>query len=91
MVSFTNLTTFSQNLPATLDSPKTTLCPFSYETSNGIAADETGEVRNVGAEDEYIAVQGSFKYLGPDGVTYTVTYVADENGFQPQGDHLPTV
>merc|ERR1711946_103971 len=33
--------------------------------------------------------QGKFSY--PEGaVTYTITWVADENGFQATGDHLPT-
>lgn len=62
---------------------------FSFETSNGIAAEEQGQLINPGTENESISVKGSFKYTGPDGVTYTVTYVADENGFQPEGDHIP--
>ncbi|XP_019872726.1 flexible cuticle protein 12-like [Aethina tumida] len=62
---------------------------WGYETSNGISADETGELINAGSENEAVAVRGSFQYVGPDGVTYKVTYIADENGFQPQGAHLP--
>ncbi|XP_017786790.1 PREDICTED: flexible cuticle protein 12-like [Nicrophorus vespilloides] len=62
---------------------------YGYETSNGIAASEEGQVINAGTDNEAIAVRGEFKYVGPDGVTYTVTYVADENGFQPQGAHIP--
>lgn len=35
-------------------------------------------------------IQGSYSYKSPDGRTISLTYVADENGFQPKGDHLPT-
>jgi hypothetical protein len=34
--------------------------------------------------------QGKYSYTGDDGVVYTVTYIADENGFRAEGDHLPT-
>lgn len=37
-----------------------------------------------------LVVTGSYSYIGPDGVTYKVHYVADENGYRPQGDHIPT-
>ncbi|XP_055912846.1 larval cuticle protein 65Ag1-like [Eupeodes corollae] len=62
---------------------------YAVETSDGKSASEQGVLKNVGSENEAISVQGQFSYIGPDGVTYQVTYLADENGFQPQGAHLP--
>ncbi|KAH1024143.1 flexible cuticle protein 12 isoform X2 [Dendroctonus ponderosae] len=62
---------------------------FSYETSNGISAGEQGQVVNAGSENEAIAVRGQFKYTGADGIVYSVSYIADENGFQAEGAHLP--
>jgi len=32
---------------------------------------------------------GSYSYTAPDGTLITVNWVADENGFQATGDHLP--
>lgn len=61
----------------------------SFETSDGKFADEEGHLENAGTDDEAISVHGSYKYTGEDGVTYEVNYVADKNGFQPQGSHLP--
>ncbi|CAG9562067.1 unnamed protein product [Danaus chrysippus] len=63
---------------------------YSYQTSNGIQGQERGALKNVGREDEAIEVQGSNSYVGQDGQTYSVQYVANENGYQPQGAHLPT-
>lgn len=45
---------------------------------------------NAGTDDEYIIMRGSYSYVGPDGVLYTVSYVADKDGFRPTGPHLPT-
>ncbi|XP_041985056.1 trithorax group protein osa-like [Aricia agestis] len=57
---------------------------YSYETSNGISAGESGVATNG------VMAQGGFSYTGDDGKPYSITYTADENGFQPQGEHLPT-
>ncbi|XP_046960688.1 endocuticle structural glycoprotein SgAbd-8-like [Vanessa cardui] len=62
---------------------------YSFETGNGISADEKGEVKKVGDVDT-LAVSGQFQYPSEDGQNIQLTYVADENGFQPQGAHLPT-
>ncbi|CAH1975459.1 unnamed protein product [Acanthoscelides obtectus] len=61
---------------------------MGYETENGIAAQEQGRPRQVGPELAVVA-QGAFSYTAPDGTPIQVTYIADENGFQPQGAHLP--
>ncbi|KAH8408611.1 hypothetical protein KR215_008202 [Drosophila sulfurigaster] len=62
---------------------------YAYETSNGIKEESSGVVKNQGTEEEGIEVSGRFSYIAPDGTPIEVTYVADENGFQPQGAHLP--
>ncbi|KAJ8727295.1 hypothetical protein PYW07_001414 [Mythimna separata] len=62
---------------------------YAVETSNGISQQEQGTLKNAGTENEAVEVRGQFSYTGPDGVVYTVTYIANEDGFQPQGAHLP--
>jgi hypothetical protein len=34
--------------------------------------------------------KGSTYYISPEGQKITLTWISDENGFQPKGDHLPT-
>lgn len=63
---------------------------YAYETGNGISAQERGTLKNAGSQNEAESVQGSFSYTGPDGVQYSISYTADENGFRPVGAHLPT-
>ncbi|KAF0310786.1 Cuticle protein CP14.6 [Amphibalanus amphitrite] len=58
----------------------------SFESENGISVSESGEPE----DDDSYSVSGQFSYTAPDGVTYTVVYSAGEQGFQAQGDHLPT-
>ncbi|ALC43600.1 Lcp65Ae, partial [Drosophila busckii] len=64
---------------------------YVWETTDGQKHEEEGKLTNPGAENEAIAVRGSFSFVADDGQTYTVNYVADENGFQPEGAHLPNV
>ncbi|NP_001036827.1 larval cuticle protein LCP-17 precursor [Bombyx mori] len=63
---------------------------FNYETGNGIYAQAEGAVKNVNSEYPAIEVKGAYKYTSPDGQPIDLAYVADENGYQPQGSHLPT-
>lgn len=54
---------------------------FAYETSNGIQASESSP--------DGAAATGEFSYTAPEGDKIQLTYVADQDGFQPQGAHLP--
>ena len=64
---------------------------YAFETGNGISAHEEGYVKNAGVKDGEIQVQqGYFSYTSPEGHPISIQYVADENGFQAKGDHLPT-
>ena len=62
---------------------------YSYETSDGVARSEQAELKNAGTENEALVVRGTVSWTAADGVVYTLNYIADENGFQPQGAHLP--
>lgn len=62
---------------------------YSYETSDGVSRTEEAEVKNAGTENETLVVRGTISWYAPDGQQYTITFIADENGFQPTGDHLP--
>ncbi|XP_068143209.1 larval cuticle protein 65Ag1-like [Drosophila tropicalis] len=62
---------------------------YSVETSDGKSHQEEGQLKDVGTEHEAIVVRGSYSYVGDDGQTYTINYTADENGFHPEGSHLP--
>ncbi|GAB0093183.1 endocuticle structural glycoprotein ABD-4 [Sergentomyia squamirostris] len=66
---------------------------YSYETANGIKGQETGTLKRATNPDnsDVIIAQGSFSYTAPDGQQISISYSADdENGFVPQGSHLPT-
>ncbi|XP_055846579.1 cuticle protein CP14.6-like [Episyrphus balteatus] len=63
---------------------------YVLETADGKYVEEEGTLKDLGKDGgSTYAVHGKYSYVGPDGVTYLVTYVADENGYQPSGDHLP--
>jgi Insect cuticle protein len=65
----------------------------SYETSNGIKAEEAGTLKRASSPDktDVIVAQGSYSYTSPEGELISLTYVADDNGgFVAQGAHLPT-
>lgn len=76
----------------------------SYEAGNGIKQQSSGFHKKINVpllrsdgtetgeqqEADILVHTGSYSYTAPDGTLITVTYVSDENGFQPVGDHLPT-
>ena len=71
---------------------------YSYETDNDIKQEVIGTMKTIRVknersneveEKEVLVMRGSYEYIGPDGVTYVVNWVADENGYRPSARHLP--
>ncbi|XP_026729786.1 endocuticle structural glycoprotein SgAbd-5-like [Trichoplusia ni] len=62
---------------------------YSYQQSDGTGQSQEGKLINEGQENESLAVTGSYTWVGPDGVTYRITYKADENGYQPEIEQGP--
>ncbi|XP_046667001.1 cuticle protein 3-like [Homalodisca vitripennis] len=61
-----------------------------YVPEGEISAEENGTVDQNVPEGPGTVVRGSFSFSAPDGSHFRVTYTADERGFLPSGDHLPT-
>jgi len=63
---------------------------WSYETDNGISANEAAQIQVKGPEEAQKTAQGQFQWTSPEGEAVQISYIADENGYQPQGANLPT-
>nr|CAI5866520.1 unnamed protein product [Callosobruchus analis] len=65
---------------------------YFYETANGIKVEESGYLKDnpESSTDRIQVIEGVVSYTGNDGQMINLRYIADENGYQPQGDHLPT-
>ncbi|KAF7264866.1 hypothetical protein GWI33_022018 [Rhynchophorus ferrugineus] len=58
---------------------------YAFETENQIFAEEQGYLKDGNTQVK----QGQYQYTAPDGQIIKLIYTADENGFHPQGAHLP--
>ncbi|XP_061397903.1 endocuticle structural protein SgAbd-6-like [Musca vetustissima] len=62
---------------------------YYFEGADGAQRQEVGFLKNAGTEGETLVIKGSYRYIDADGQEVLVEYVADENGFQPQGTIIP--
>lgn len=54
------------------------------------AYDTTNAIHDAASGNEHGDIQGDFSWVSPEGVHVALQYVADENGYQPNSDVLPT-
>ena len=64
----------------------------SFESEDGTKVEESGSQKKIGPDPEDVGPvsRGAYSYVDPDGLTITVEWTADENGFQATGAHIPT-
>ncbi|KAF7286199.1 hypothetical protein GWI33_007159 [Rhynchophorus ferrugineus] len=61
---------------------------WNYESGDGTKQEQTAVLKQVGNVTVPV-LQGSASWTDSEGVAHQVSYVADENGYQPQGSDLP--
>ena len=61
---------------------------WSYQSGDGSQQQQAGQLKQIGQNQGEI-VQGNAAWTDPEGGQHQLSYVADENGYQPQGDDLP--
>lgn len=61
---------------------------FSFEADNGISQESSGELKTINDSEVYV-MRGSYSYTGADGAEYVVNWIADENGYRANAEHLP--
>merc|ERR1719244_1987931 len=60
---------------------------FRFRTGNRISFSESAAPQ--GALRKMVT-KGSYSFTHPDGTVHYLTYTADENGYQPESDMIPT-
>ncbi|XP_063233835.1 endocuticle structural glycoprotein ABD-4-like [Bacillus rossius redtenbacheri] len=66
---------------------------WSYETANGIKANEKGTLKQTSDPEnpQVIVAEGAYSYTSPEGVPINIQYVAtDDGGFVATGEAIPT-
>ncbi|KAM7344116.1 larval cuticle protein 2-like, partial [Cochliomyia hominivorax] len=52
--------------------------------------DTSNHIHEAASGDEHGNIHGDFEWISPEGEHIKVSYVADEHGYQPVGDVVPT-
>lgn len=62
---------------------------FHYRGADGSFREETAVVKNQGAENEYLEINGAYSFFDTEGKEVVVHYKADDKGFVPVGNNIP--
>ncbi|KAH1001916.1 endocuticle structural glycoprotein ABD-4 [Dendroctonus ponderosae] len=61
---------------------------WSFESGDGTKAEQSGQPKQVEQETPLV-YQGSASWTDNEGTQHQLTYIADENGYQPQSPDIP--
>lgn len=61
-----------------------------WESENGIKVQEEGTVKVIGENTVVQTVNGNVAYTDNNNNRFLLSFTADENGYRPVGEHLPT-